>query len=220
MSETLIREIANEILRESIIHNWLTYAVLAALLIISGAVSAYGANYLRKRAETYATKADFDELLRQLRATTEAAESVRVAIAKADWAEREWQMLRRTKLEELLTTMYDAIHHLNIELDARLFDQGMPTEASYIWKVNTLSSLYFPELSVEASGFSLKFAEHRSWVIDVQAQLSSCGNDPSRRQVVIDARLPELKELYLKLLCSAESLKESASRLMKVVIGI
>lgn len=204
MSEALIREIANEILREGIIQNWFTYAILVALLVISGAVSAYGANYLRKRAETYATKADFDELLRQLRATTEAAESVRSAIAKADWAEREWQTLRRVKLEELLTAMHGATHHLDIELNARFFNDGMPTEASPIWKVEALSSLYFPELFAEATSFGLMFAKYRSWVIDVQAQLSSAGNDPGRRQVVFDARFPEMRELHPKLLASVQ----------------
>ena len=144
MSEALIRQIANEILRESLVENWLTYAILAALLLVSGAVSAFGANYLRKRAETYATKADFDELLGQLRATTEAAESVRSAIAKADWAEREWQTLRKVKLEELLTAMHSATHHLDVEQSARFFDEGIPPEASPIWKVEALSSLYFP----------------------------------------------------------------------------
>lgn len=220
MSEALIREIANQILRETLIQNWLTYAILAALLVISGAVSAYGANYLRKRAETYATKADFDELLRQLRATTAAAESVRFAIAKADWAEREWQTLRRVKLEELLTAMHTATHHLDTEMNARFFDGATPTEASPIWKVEALSSLYFPELLTEANGFSHMLAQYRSWVIDVQAQLSSAGNDASRRQAVFDVRLPEMRNLQPKLLSSAQSLTVSASKLMKVVAGV
>ncbi|HEY6898381.1 MAG TPA: hypothetical protein VI279_14065 [Rhodocyclaceae bacterium] len=220
MSEALIREIANQILREVLIQNWLTYAILAALLVISGAVSAYGANYLRKRAETYATKADFDELLRQLRATTAAAESVRSEIAKADWAEREWKTLRRVKLEELLTAMHAATHHLDTEQNARFFDEELPTDASPIWKVEALSSLYFPELSLQASAFSLMFAQYRSWVIDVQAQLSTAGNDPGKRQAVFDIRFPEMKELHPKLLAAAQLLTASASRLMRVVADV
>ncbi len=220
MSEVLIREIANQILKEALIQNWLTYAILLALLVISGAVSAYGGNYLRKRAETYATKADFDELLRQLRATTAAAESVRSEIAKADWAEREWQTLRRVKLEELLTAMHSATHHLDTEQNARFFDEGLPTEASPIWKVEALSSLYFPELAADASAFSLMFSEYRSWVIDIQAQLSTAGNDLGRRQTVFNDRLPEMKDLRPKLIASAQLLTASASRLMKVVAGV
>jgi hypothetical protein len=220
MSEALIRQIANEILRESLFENWVMYALLAALLLVSGAISAFGANYLRKRAETYATKADFDELLRQLRATTEAAESVRSAIARADWAEREWQTLRKVKLEELLTAMHATTHHLDAEINARLFDEEMPAEASPIWKVEALSSLYFPELSVEANAFGLVFAQYRSWVIDVQAQLSSAGRDLIQRQKVFDARFPEMKQMRPKLLASAQLLTASASKLMKAIAGV
>lgn len=209
MSEALIREIANEIFREALIQNWLTYAILTALLIISGAVSAYGANYLRKRAETYATKADFDELLRQLRATTEAAESVRSVIAKADWVEREWQTLRRVKLEELLTAMHAAMHYMDVEQNARLFDEGMPTEAVPIWKVETLSSLYFPELFAETRAFMFVFSKYRSWVVNVQAELSIVGSDKGKRQVVFDAKLPEMAVLYPELLESARLLTET-----------
>lgn len=220
MSEALVREIANQILREGLVENWLTYAILLALLVISGAASAYGAIYLRKRAETYATKADFDELLRQLRATTAAAESVRLEIEKADWAEREWQTLRRVKLEELLTAMHAATHHLDAEQNARLFDEGMPTDASPIWKVQALSSLYFPELLAEASAFSLMYSQYRSWAIDVQAQLSSAGNDPGKRQAVFNVRLPETKEWHPKLLAASQLVTNSASKLMKVVAGV
>ena len=220
MNEVLIRQIADAILRESLIENWLTYAVLIALLVVSGAVTVFGANYFRRRAETYATKADFDELLRQLRATTEAAESVRSAIAKTDWAEREWQTLRKVKLEELLTAMHSATYHLDAEQNARFFDEGMPSDASPIWKVEALSSLYFPELSAEADAFNLMFAKYRSWVIDVQAQLSSAGNDPSRCQTVFNARLPEMKERLPRLLASAQLLTASASRLMKAIAGV
>lgn len=220
MSETLIREIANQILREGIVDNWLTYAILLALMVISGAISTYGANYLRKRAETYATKADFDELLRQLRATTEVAESVRSAIAKTDWAEREWQALRKVKLEELLTAMHASTHHLDAEQNARFFDERMPVEASPIWRVEALSNLYFPELFAETSAFAASYAEYRSWVIDVQVQLAAVGNDPVQRQAVFNTRFPEMKGWHSRLLASALLLTNSASKLMRVVAGI
>lgn len=220
MSEALVREIANQILRDGLFENWYTYVVLLALLIISGAVSAYGGNYLRKRAETYATKADFDELLDQLRATTEAAESVRSAIAKAEWAEREWQTLRRLKLEELLTAMNAATHHLDTEQNARFFNEGMPTDASPIWKVEALSSLYFPELSAETSAFTITHSQYRSWVIDVQVRLSSAGDDLEKRQAAFVAALIDMKEWRTKLLTSAQLLTNSASKLMKVIVGV
>ena len=220
MTETLAREIASEILRDGLVQNWWTYAVLIALVVLSGAVSAFVSNYLRKRAETYATKADFEELLRQLRATTEAAESVKSVIAKNDWAEREWRTLRRIKLEELMTAMHSATHWLDQEIDARFFDEPMPSDASPIWKVEVLPNLYFPELLPEANAFQYMFSQYRSWVIEVHAELSRWGQDVAKRQAVFDAQLPKMKEMRPKLLQSVGALTNSASKLMKVVAGV
>ena len=203
MTETLIREIASEILRDGLLKNWWTYVVLVALLAVSGAVSAFVSSYLRKRAETFATKADFDELLSQMRATTEAAESVKSVIAKIDWAEREWRTLRRIKLEELIAAMHAATHWLDKEVDARLFLEPMPSDASPIWKIEALSSLYFPEIQSEASAFDLIYAQYRSWVIDVQAELSAVGQDAGKRQAIFNVRLPQYREMRPKLLQSA-----------------
>lgn len=220
MTETLVREIANEVLLNGLLKNWWTYVVLIALLAVSGSISAFVSNYLRKRAETFANKADFDELLRQLRATTDAAESVRSVIAKNDWAEREWRTLRRIKLEELLTAMHAATHWLDKEMDARFFAEPMPSEASPIWKIEVLTSLYFPELQSEAGAFDLALAQYRSWIVDVQAELSSAGQAPEQRQAVFNARFPQMREMRPKLLLNAKALTLSASKVMKVVAGV
>lgn len=156
MSELQIREIASEILRDGLAQNWWVYIVLIALVAVSGAVSAFVVTYLRKRAETFATKADFDELLLQVRASTEASESVKSAIAKIDWADREWRTLRRTKLEEILAAMHEATHWLDREVDARFFNKPMPSDLSPIWKVDVLSTLYFPEILPESGAFNLE----------------------------------------------------------------
>lgn len=220
MSESLIREIANEVLRDGLAQNWWTYAVLVALVAVSGVVSAFVTTYLRRRAEAFATKADFDELLRQVRASTEASESVKSAIAKSDWAEREWRTLRRIKLEELLTAMHEAMHRLDKEMDARFFNEPMPSDFSPIWKIEVLSTLYFPEIQSESNAFSLEFSKYQSWVVNVHADLYAAQQDAVRRRLVFDKRFPEMKEMRPRLLASAQLLTQSASKLMKVVTGV
>jgi hypothetical protein len=220
MSESLIREIANEVLRDGLAQNWWTYAVLVALVAVSGVVSAFVTTYLRKRAETFATKADFEELLLQVRASTEASESVKSAIAKSDWAEREWRTLRRTKLEELMTAMHQATHWLDKEMDARFFDEPMPTDLSPIWKVEVLSTLYFPEIQSESNAFGLEFSKYRSWVVNVHADLLAAQQDAVHRRLVFNKRLPEMKEMRPKVLASAQLLTQSASKLMREVTGV
>ena len=219
MSESLIREIANEVLRDGLAQSWWTYAVLVALAVVSGAVAAFVTTYLRKRAETFATKADFDELLRQVRASTEASESVKSTIAKSDWTDREWRTLRRVKLEELLTAMHEATHWLDKEMDARFFNEPMPSERSPVWKVDVLSTLYFPEIRSESNAFDLLFAKYRSLVIDVHAELSAVRQDVGQRQAVFDKRFLEMKDMRPKLLASAQLLTQGASKLMRVVAG-
>jgi hypothetical protein len=141
---------------------------LIAIVILANVASVFISNYFKRRAETYATKSDFDELLRQLRTTTEAAESVKSVIAKNDWAEREWRTLRRVKLEELMSAMHATTHWLDQELDGRFFDAAMPAELSPIWKIEVLPSLYFAELQTESKLFEAIFREYRCWIIDVQ----------------------------------------------------
>lgn len=106
MSEALIREITHQIIREQLLQNWEFYLVLIAAFAVASVVSAFIGSYIRKRGETYATKADLNELLTQLRATTKAAEEVKTVIAHTDWVMKEWKTIRRTKLEELFSSVY------------------------------------------------------------------------------------------------------------------
>lgn len=220
MNETLIRQIANEILLDTIIQNWLTYAVLAALFIIFGAASGFASNYLQKRAQNLATKADFEELLRQLKITTEATESVKVAIAKNDLNEREWRTIRKIKLEELIIAIYDTAHWLNKESDLRFFGGSTISNLLPIWKVEALSNLYFTELVQQVNIFKGVFLKYNRWILQVHCQLQSAGNDTNKSQQVMNLRIPEWIVLNSELDNEIKSLSKSSSDLMKVICDI
>lgn len=102
LNEALIKEIALQVVQQGLLSNGLFYAVLFALSLVSGAIGAYLSKYFGKRGETAATKADFDEITRQLKETTKVSEEVRSAVSHADWVAREWKTIRRIKLEELV----------------------------------------------------------------------------------------------------------------------
>lgn len=104
LNEALIKEIALQVVQQGLLSNWLFYAVLLALSLVSGVIGAYLSKYFGKRGETAATKADFDEILKQLQATTKISEEVRSAVSHADWVAREWKTIRRIKLEELVNS--------------------------------------------------------------------------------------------------------------------
>ena len=170
MTPTLIREIAETVVREQLLENWKFYLLLLAITLVATVGSAFLTNYIRKRAETYASKADLLELVRQLEATTKAAEEVKTAISHADWSTREWKSLRRTKLEELLTTVYDVRHWLDVDMNVRFFNEKKTEAKSPIWKLEVVSRLYFPELHEETRELSLVYTQYTHWMLSIQEQ--------------------------------------------------
>jgi len=131
MSEALVREIAQQIVREQLLENWLFYGILLAVLLIGSVASAFIGSYIRKRGETYATKADLAELVAQLRATTQAAEEIKTAIAHTDWTAKEWKTIRRIKLEELVGAVYSLREWLEKETQVRIYEEK-PTNGNSV----------------------------------------------------------------------------------------
>jgi hypothetical protein len=106
MQPDLIREIAEAIFRDQLLLNWRFYVLIGSFSFIAGMGGSFATSYLKKRGETFATKADMKEILRQLSVTTRLTEEVRSAVSLADWTTKEWQTIRRLKLEELLSAAY------------------------------------------------------------------------------------------------------------------
>jgi hypothetical protein len=136
--------------------------LVIALSLIFGAIGAYLSKYLGKRGETAATKADFDEILQQLKKTTEISEQVRSAVSHADWVMREWKTIRRIKLEELVYSAISvdswldqhmiAYHGIVFELspdsfpDERSKNMEIRSSPSPAVKSAMIAKLYFSDL--------------------------------------------------------------------------
>lgn len=219
MSESVIREIAQQIIQEQLLQNWGFYLVLLALMFLSSVASGFIISFFRKRAETYATKADLAELLDQLRATTEAAEQVRTAIAHSDWATKEWKTLRRVKLEELLGTVYALREWLDKEMNIRFFAEKSDTGSCPIWKIELISRLYFPELRAEIQVLTAHHWQYTLWMIDVQKRLSNTGNDLVARQAIFDSMMVEVKPHHEKLLGATTAIEEKAPDVMEKIVA-
>jgi hypothetical protein len=220
MSDTLIREIAEQIFRGEILFNWRFYLLTLAVLVVGTTASTFIVSYIRKRAETYATKADLDQLVRQLRATTEAAEEVKTAIAHSDWTTREWKTLRRVKLEELVTTLYAVKQWLDKDMNVRFFNEPKDSEASPLWKLELISYLYFPELVVETLAFRLVYWNYTQWIIEVQQKLVAASTDIAKRLAIFDAARPEMEAHYKKLIDATGAIELKAPALMKEIVGV
>lgn len=215
MNESLIREVANHVVQESLLQNWRLYAVLLALALLAVCANALLTRYFEKRGEVLATSADLQEVLRQLKSTTEVAEQVRAAVTHADWVAREWKTVRRTKLEELVEVSLSLEAWLDEQRSAWFFPSEKarggrsPTD-----RVSMLSALYFPEL--EQVSTSLENSERRAyaWIVDVAVRAMQIPDVQARGTHYEEVRL-EWLPLYQEVRVAVANTKTEASVLMQ-----
>jgi hypothetical protein len=218
MTEELIREIARQIVQEQLLYNWAFYLVLLALLFLSHGLT-FVVSYFRKRGETYATKADLEELIAQLRATTTAAEEVKTAIAHSDWTTKEWKTLRRVKLEELLGAVYAVEGWLDDERSIRLFNRSKDSKPFPFWKVNMIAGLYFPELCDEIKVLSGAYYRYNIWLLDVQGRMMAAGNYSAKAEIQ-KAVMGEITPYQKDLLQAVSEIQRKGPAIMKEIVGV
>jgi hypothetical protein len=73
MNPKEIEEIISRVLQDGITFKWWSYFIFAIVVVASTFIAAY----LRRKGENFATKEDFDELLKQVRKTTEETEKIK-----------------------------------------------------------------------------------------------------------------------------------------------
>lgn len=186
MTETMLREIAEQIAKEQFLLQWPVYALMLAVALVVGVGAAYLGAYARKRGESFATKSDFHELLAQLKATTAVAEEVKASVSHADWASRERRTLRRLKLEELL----QAVHELQLWQDDKrtkcIFGSAKDTGPSPLPKVERLTGLYFPEIETMVYEFCQSHRQMSITLLKSQQELFAAAKDVGAHKVALD----------------------------------
>jgi hypothetical protein len=163
MEKELIKEIATQVVNESLIYNWKLYVLIVSLFLISIAISSFVKSYFGKRGEQLARKSDLDIVIQELRKTTITAESIKTSIEKDTWIKKEFNILRRQKLEELLLLMYKYKEESNIETKESIIASNDFSRDTSIGRITILHKLYFPELDEEMSGFYLAFSASSEW---------------------------------------------------------
>lgn len=135
---------------------WAVWAVLRAY-------GAGAATYVSKKSEHLATKEDFDQLMAQLKANTEATEAIKAAVGQKDWIEREWKAVRIKNLELFMTSAFETLMEFRKQIDG--YEELTPATAddgSSILRLRTLQKLYYPELDSSVNGFVLACYTARS----------------------------------------------------------
>jgi len=217
MLDPVISAAIDEILRKTILENWQFYALIAAVSLLTTVLGNLLISYAKKRGEALATKADFDEILRQLCISTQATEDVKAAVQHSDWAAREWKLIRRTKLEELLDAAYAAEHWLEACRKRWLFQEKIELGPDPADQVKRICALYFPELDGLAK--NLRAAQHSAvqWNVAGGQKLLAAGSDPAARQAVLDAVIPTWQPHYQEVVSAIAKLEEAAGSLMEKI---
>lgn len=223
MNDATIQEIAKAIVKEQFFLNWQFYVILLFFTIIGFSIGAFLDSYFKNRGKNYATKADFDELLKQLRTTTSVAEEIKSSISHSDWILKEWKTLRRLKLEELLSVIQEFNNEISREFRETLGGSGdtIYNSQNLTTKIRTIISLYFPELSDESINLLKIYETHIKWLASnntklIEAKLSNA-DEYTKLKNVLDAKF---KECYRGILNATGKIEIRSPQILKQIIGI
>jgi hypothetical protein len=196
MNDEMLRRLAEDIAKQTVIDSWPFYLLLIGLSFVGATIGPFLKARFTKRGEVAATKADAREILRQLGETTKTAKSVELSLARGDWIQREKNALKRAKLEQLMVSAFAISTWARLKGRAVLTDpQDEITPSTENFEM--LSRLYFPELSSECSTVELSYQNAALFFSHVQTQqiqhklawdVAIQQNDVARLQELLEER--------------------------------
>jgi len=83
------------------------YLLLIAVTFVAGACGAFLSAYFKKRGESLATKADFQQLLGQIRQSTHLAEEIKADIQSRYGEQATLRALLRDRMESLVMATFE-----------------------------------------------------------------------------------------------------------------
>ena len=217
MHPDLAREIAEAIVRDQLLLNWRFYALVCALTLIASAAGNWLGSYIKKRGETFATKADMQEILKQLHDTTRVTEEVRSAVSHADWVAREWRTTRRLKLEELLSTAYSIDRWLDSQKSKWVVhDMAVESDSAPMDRLKIIAALYFPELQAETTDVWFAHQTVNMLILEFAGPLNAAieAKDGNAYHVAFNEFLARHNPLYENTRAAISALESKASKLM------
>lgn len=220
MSEALLREIAEKIAREQFLAQWPIYLLMLSMVFVVGTVAAYIGSYAKRRGENFATKADFADLIFQLKETTAAAEVVKTKISHADWSTREMKTLRRLKLEELLLSVYELKAWQDVEMGVRIYNSGKETMPSPLPKVELLTSLYFSEIESLIHEFTQLHSQLIILTLETHEELLKTANNDIAQRDKRNQFGQNWMLCYQKQLKAISAIEKQCRVLMAELVGV
>lgn len=218
MQDKLLQEFVSAIASAEFHLHWSTYVVALLVSLLGAYLGSFLAGFAKRRGENYATKADFNELLDQLKRTTAVAEEVRTRVAHADWVSREQKTIRRGKLEQLIDLMHDTVKWQDSYRSAHIFQDGQDPGPSPINRFETIAFLYFPELSEATHGFGMKHKMISSEMLGCRSRLIDARDDHQQGMIARSEFGEEFKRLNMEQFLIMANVAESARVVMKDLV--
>jgi hypothetical protein len=198
---------------------WLFLLVTTVVMALAAGLAAWGGAFLKTKGEHFATKQDFDELQKQLSATTKLVETIKSEVSQRDWAKREWTTLRRIKLEALLEKMHECGTYLDRLRSAAYEGSAGERERAVIDEFRTIADMYFPELWKETSEFAIECRREAIALLDLGPALLRAGDDSAARQRAYDdfstANWPPKKRVK-----AHHALRDAARSLLERIMNV
>jgi hypothetical protein len=222
MDKETIQQIAAEVVAQLPLGDryWMyMYLVInVAVVAVAAALAAWFGSFLKTKGQNFATKQDFDELLRQLRTNTDAVETIKSEIGQRDWVRREWTNLRRVKLEALLEKMHECEEYLDRRRDLAVEGKGGTPERKSINELDVLAALYFPELKNEVDLFVSICRNQRLLIIKYARAVLKAGGDIPARDAAYEDYESKWKPHELSL--ARDTLTTAARSLLERVMNV
>jgi hypothetical protein len=210
-------EFVRQILNQTILDNWPFWILLLAAVFLTCSGGAFLVSYWTRRAKHYATKADIDEVLQLARDNTRAVKEVESAISRADWNEKEYLTLRRQKMEQLITMVYDTSDWLAKVRQLCLSDATELPDSNLIGRTHMIGVLYFPEIHQILTDYISAAHSFHIWLLKTKQDLIRASNAEEKRKVA-EATLTEYGVQYRTLRTNEIAVERAGKEIMQQII--
>jgi hypothetical protein len=222
MDKETIQQIAAEVVARLPFGDryWLFLTINVIVMALAAGFAAWSGSFLKTKGQNFATKRDFDDLLKQLRANTELVEGIKSEVSQRDWTQREWTNLRRVKLEALLEKMHECEIYLDRLRSSCSGGNPLDDKRDPINELDAIGILYFPELRNAVSDFYQPSKKIVVTALDLGQAISKAGNDLDARQSAYDTYNPRFGALYKELTHARHDLTAAARSMLERIMNV
>lgn len=213
MTEEQILELSKIIVNKEILTNWQVYILFISLSLIGNYVATFINSYAKKRGENLATKADINEIKKQLASTTEITTTIKNDIEHQVWRKQQIEIIKRNKIEEYLQYIYIAQENLSKKMNNGYFKTTESIDDYAMSKATMLQKLYFPELKEAHSIFLDANAEFLMWFTEGLKEIVQKKQDGQQIAIISTEHMEKYPNLLYKLNCGTVLIEEISEKI-------